>query len=177
MTCPLRHVPTYSTALAWLALLGERHPLHDGCRALFEPTFHDVACVTVERVEGLAVVRLRTLPRAAADMVFWSGGRLLSPGPDDVTPLPHALFEAPLADAREFFAALDLSGPDADDSVVRDGMPTTTSLWRAGHEVARRRENLPQGQHLLLVRRVLDLAVTHLPAARACLTAVRRYLE
>lgn len=175
----MRHVPTYSPAPAWLALLGERQPLHDGCRALFEPTFHDVACVTVERIDGLAVVRLRALPRAAADMVFWSGGRLLSPGPDDVEPLPHALFEAPLADDREFFAALDLSGPHAADSVARDGMPTTTSVWRAGHEVARRRENLPQGQHLQLVRRVLDLASAHLPdpRARACLTAVRRYLE
>lgn len=176
----MQHVPKYSPAPAWRTILGERHPLHDGCRVLFRPTFHDVACITIERIEGLAVVRLRSLRPSAADMFFWSGGRLLSPGPDDVRPLAHALFEAPIADDRGFFAiaaGLDPSGSDEDRA--RDGMPTTTTLWRDGSEIAAREENTPQGQHLTLVLRALELATAHLldPRACACLVAVRGYLE
>lgn len=168
-----------TSAAAWLAILGERHALHDGCRILFQPTFHAVAAVVVERIAGLAVVRARTIPRAAADLFFWSGGRLLSPGPDDVRPLPHARFEALLPDDCEFFAfaaALDPSGAD-EDACVRDGMPTTTTLYRDGLPVLTRAENPPRRAHRELCERALAVAAAHLPGARACLAAVRSYLD
>lgn len=175
----MAHVPTYSSAPAWLTILGERHPLQDGCRVLFQPTFHAPACLAVERLDDLAVVRLRTLPRAAAHRYFWSGGRLLSPGPDDVALLPHTAFEAPIAADHDIFAAApDLRGPGT-DRFARDGMPTTTTLWRAGRDIATRTENTPHGEHLALCLRALDLAHAHLPdpRARTCLAVVRRYLD
>jgi hypothetical protein len=177
----MNHIPPLSHAPAWLALLGERHPLHEGARILFEPTFHASACLAVERIDGLAVVRLRTVAPPAADLYFWSGGRRLNPDPAGLPVLPHAAFEAALPDDCEFFAAarsLDLDVPDVDAN-CRDGMPTTTTVWHGGALLTLRHENPPQAAHLALCRRALVLAATHLPdpAARACLATVRSYLD
>jgi hypothetical protein len=177
----MAHVPTYSSAPAWLTILSERHPLHDGCRILFQPTFHPVACLTLERADDLAVVRLRTSPRPAANLYFWSGGRFLRPGPDDVKPLPHARFEAPLpadCDLFPLLPTLDLGGPDTSE-FVRDGMPTTTTVWHGARLLADREDNPPQADHLTLCRRALDLAAAHLPDPRAqsCLADIRSYFH
>lgn len=177
----MAHVPTYSCAPAWLAIFSERHPLHDGCRILFQPTFHAAACLTLERADDLAVVRLRALARSAADLYFWSGGRFLRPGPDDVKPLPHTRLEAALPPGCELFPllpTLDLRGP-VDDDNARDGMPTTTTVWHDARLLAGREDNPPRGDHLRLCLRALELAAAHLPDPRAqtCLADVRRYLH
>jgi hypothetical protein len=174
------HPRRYSCAPAWQAILAERHPLHDGCRILFQPTFHAVACLTLERADELAVIRLCTPLPATADLYFWSGGRFLRPGPDDVKPLPHTRFEAALPVDCDLFSqlpTLDLRGPE-DDENARDGMPTTTTVWHGALLLADREDNPPRGDHLRLCLRALDLAAAHLPDPRAqtCLADVRGYL-
>lgn len=171
----------YSSAPAWFVICGEGAPLLDGWRCYFAPTFHKDLVVVVERIPGLAVLRVHLPPEAGE--LFWEvvplGGSLFRyPTAEDVHGLPHPVFEAELPDgAFEALERMLLVSTPEEQQYARDGMPVTTQVWRSG--ALETVEGWPPvGDHRAFIEQLLDLtAVVGEPDVRRRVADVRWYLR